>query len=251
MQASLPRSRGLVRKLLVLALSIILPIILLAPAVYGEQRFPVLKREDKGAAVQQVQVALASLGLYKSTIDGVYGRETELAVRIFQSNLALHIDGVVGQRTWEALHPFLTGTEEQVPVSRGLQVIPWAQAHILFRVGQTAKVTDVQTGEFFGVKRLGGHLHADVEPASRNDTDLLKKIYGGRWSWTRRAIVVEINGMRIAASMNGYPHGSHRINNGFPGHFCIHFYGSKLHKTRREDPDHQRMVLAAAGLTLF
>ncbi len=251
MQGSLLKNRGLALRLLVSTLSMILVVLLWAPATFGEQRYPVLRLNDKGAAVQQVQVVLAALGLYKSTVDGVYGRGTELAVRIFQSNLALHIDGVVGQRTWEALHPFLTGTEEPITVSRSLQVVPWEQVHTLFRVGQTAKVIDVQNGEFFMVKRLGGHLHADVEPASRNDTDLLKKIYGGRWSWNRRAIIVEFNGMRIAASMNGYPHGSHRITNGFPGHFCIHFYGSKLHKNRREDLDHQRMVLAAAGLTLY
>ncbi|MBO8126707.1 MAG: hypothetical protein H0Z38_05665 [Firmicutes bacterium] len=51
--------------------------------------------------------------------------------------------------------------------------------------------------------------------------------------------------------MNGFPHGFEHVNNDFPGHFCIHFLGSRIHKTRRVDEDHQRMVMAAAGLKYY
>jgi hypothetical protein len=47
--------------------------------------------------------------------------------------------------------------------------------------------------------------------------------------------------------MNGYPHGiGHPSRNGFPGHFCIHFYGSRIHRTGAVDPGHQAAIRAAA-----
>lgn len=73
-------------------------------------------------------------------------------------------------------------------------------------------------------------------------------IYGGNWSWERKAVVVKIGDRRVAASMNGMPHGNSDITgNNFPGHFCLHFLGSALHKTGSPDPNHQAMVLKAAG----
>ena len=58
---------------------------------------------------------------------------------------------------------------------------------------------------------------------------------------------MEINGRRIAASMNGMPHGQQDIgDNGFDGHFCIHFLGSRVHRTGRVDPSHQEAIFKAA-----
>lgn len=52
----------------------------------------------------------------------------------------------------------------------------------------------------------------------------------------------------IAASMHGMPHGAGALKNNFPGHFCIHFYGSKTHRTNFMDLSHKLMILKAAGL---
>ncbi len=72
----------------------------------------------------------------------------------------------------------------------------------------------------------------------------MKMIYGGKWSWKRKAIIIELdNGRRIAASMNGMPHGGGAIReNKFYGHFCIHFKDSKTHVTGNIDMAHQIMV---------
>ncbi|NHN35018.1 hypothetical protein [Paenibacillus agricola] len=52
----------------------------------------------------------------------------------------------------------------------------------------------------------------------------------------------------MAASMHGMPHGGDGIpNNGFSGHFCIHFLGSSTHVSGSVDPEHQLMVRKAAG----
>lgn len=135
-------------------------------------------------------------------------------------------------------------------VRNGVEMTPWfGGAENIFTRGSTAKVTHVDTGLTFYVKRRGGTKHADSEPLSQGDTDIMKKIYGGSWSWSRKAIIVEINGKKMAASMNGMPHGGSSISdNGFSGHFCIHFYQSKGHSSNKEDPDHQAMVKRAMGM---
>lgn len=127
------------------------------------------------------------------------------------------------------------------------EAIPWAQADRIFVRGAVARVTDVRTGLSWSVKRRGGTRHADVEPLTREDTALMKRAYGGSWSWARRPIVVEAAERRIAASMNGMPHGRQSITNGFPGHHCIHFLGSSTHAGKRIDPAHQAAVREAIG----
>jgi hypothetical protein len=76
----------------------------------------------------------------------------------------------------------------------------------------------------------------------------MKSIYQGKWSWKRRAILVEVNGTYFAASMHGMPHGAGAIQgNQFPGHFCIHFYGSSTHRRKEPDPSHSLMIVKASG----
>ncbi|HHW13500.1 MAG TPA: LysM peptidoglycan-binding domain-containing protein, partial [Firmicutes bacterium] len=130
------------------------------------------------------------------------------------------------------------------------ELVPWPEASRLFPNGAEARVTDVRTGLTFWVRRIQGTNHADCVPLTHEDTAALRVVYGGRWSWDRHAVVVEAGGRRLAASMNGYPHGRGLPErNGYPGHFCIHFYGSRTHGTKVQDPDHQAAVLAAARWT--
>jgi hypothetical protein len=136
------------------------------------------------------------------------------------------------------------------------ELLTWPEANKLFEQGMIVKVFDVASGQTIKVKRNYGHNHADVDPLTKDDTDIIRGLYGGSWSWDRRAVILEIDGKLVAASMNGMPHGNKIVNNnGFPGHFCIHFLGSKTHGssyTRRGvpivDEQHQAMVRKAAGL---
>lgn len=137
-------------------------------------------------------------------------------------------------------------------VSRGergdSEMLHWDSVNRIFKVGSIATITDVRTGLSFRVRRRGGSLHADVEPYTKEDTAIMRRIYGGSWSWNRRPIIVRIGGRRIAASMNGMPHGGQSLgNNNFKGHFCLHFAGSKLHCSRKPCPEHQKCVREAAG----
>lgn len=56
-----------------------------------------LKRGSKGSHVKELQTAL------ELSADGIFGADTELAVRRFQSENGLTADGVVGTKTWEAI----------------------------------------------------------------------------------------------------------------------------------------------------
>ena len=64
---------------------------------------PILRPGSEGSAVSQLQKELQTLDYYNSSIDGNYGDLTEAAVREFQADQQLLVDGVVGPSTWEAL----------------------------------------------------------------------------------------------------------------------------------------------------
>lgn len=66
---------------------------------------PTLRKGDKGEAVAQLQTMLAEHGydLGKWGIDGDFGSATEKAVKAFQKDAGLKVDGIVGPATWAAL----------------------------------------------------------------------------------------------------------------------------------------------------
>jgi hypothetical protein len=128
------------------------------------------------------------------------------------------------------------------------ELLPWEQAKTVIPRKAKVKVIDLETGLSFNAQRRAGSSHADVQPLTKADTEIMKQIYNGRWSWQRRAILVESNGRVLAASMHGMPHGGDGIpNNGFRGHFCIHFLGSETHGKGNVDLGHQLMVAKASG----
>ncbi|MBQ7770183.1 MAG: peptidoglycan-binding protein [Clostridia bacterium] len=61
-----------------------------------------LKRGSSGNDVKELQSALNGAG-YPLTVDGVFGVQTENAVKQFQTAKGLTVDGVCGVQTWAAL----------------------------------------------------------------------------------------------------------------------------------------------------
>lgn len=61
-----------------------------------------LQRGDKGAEVSDLQRRLASQGCGVA-VDGIFGADTERAVRAFQKRSGLSVDGIAGPRTFAAL----------------------------------------------------------------------------------------------------------------------------------------------------
>jgi hypothetical protein len=125
----------------------------------------------------------------------------------------------------------------------------WTQAQYLFTINKTARVIDFQTGRSFYVKRTIGANHSDSEPLTSQDAAIIKEIWGGTYSWKTRAVIVEVDGRRIAASMTSMPHGIEYIgDNSFDGHFDIHFLNSTRHNDGTVDPYHQTQIKMAAGV---
>ena len=122
--------------------------------------------------------------------------------------------------------------------------LDWFESvNTIFPMFTNTRVLDVQTKTVYIVQRTGGHNHADVEPIDIENKEKFLALYGGVWSWARRPVLVEINGMWVAASINGMPHGYSLItDNGMNGHTCIHFLNSKTHGTKKVDAAHQNAV---------
>lgn len=62
-----------------------------------------LKYGSSGAEVTKLQKLLKSRGLYQGPIDGKFGPMTRNAVRAYQKQNGLVVDGIVGQQTWGSL----------------------------------------------------------------------------------------------------------------------------------------------------
>lgn len=71
----------------------------------AQEGFAVLFRgvEDREAEVANLQGHLRSGGHYFGSIDGIFGPGTDNAVRTFQADAGLKVDGIVGRKTWTAL----------------------------------------------------------------------------------------------------------------------------------------------------
>ncbi len=58
-----------------------------------------LKTGTKSLAVGKMQMQLRRLDIYAGSIDAVFGINTETAVRRFQSDYGLQVDGIAGPVT--------------------------------------------------------------------------------------------------------------------------------------------------------
>ncbi|MGG1552850.1 spore cortex-lytic enzyme [Paenibacillus ferrarius] len=72
----------------------------------------VLQQGAVNGDVWDVQYRLRTLGYYEPSIDGKYGPITAAAVRNFQTNYGLNVDGIVGANTWDALRKFSVNQAE-------------------------------------------------------------------------------------------------------------------------------------------
>ena len=126
-------------------------------------------------------------------------------------------------------------------------LLSWREVDEIIPRKSIFEVIDLESGLSFKVQRRAGNKHADVQPLTYRDTKILKEIYQGKWSWKRKAVLIKTENKIIAGSMHGMPHGIGTIRNGFPGHFCIHFFESTTHRTKNLDPTHQIMVYKASG----
>jgi len=68
----------------------------------GFRTYPTVKRDAQGKITRLIQERLNFVG-FNLKIDGIFGVNTEKAVKKFQNNRNLKVDGIVGKKTWSYL----------------------------------------------------------------------------------------------------------------------------------------------------
>lgn len=140
------------------------------------------------------------------------------------------------------------------PKASDVELIDWSTADKLWKIGEVAWAYDTGTGRMYRLRRFGGVNHADVEPLTKWDTQEMYEIFNKKWTWTPRPVWIMLpDGHIIAASTHDNPHMMSTIkDNGFDGHLCVHFLGSKTHNGNASyTATHQATVQASwqAALT--
>ena len=122
--------------------------------------WPLVRRGDQQHPVQTLQYLLRARG-HTVTADGIFGPNTESAVRAFQQEKNLSIDGIVGPNTWSALI---------VQVKQGSQgdAVRGVQEEFQFRNLSGDPSQGLQVDGIFGpktdaaVRGFQQALHADI-----------------------------------------------------------------------------------------
>ncbi len=91
------------RKKLCLILAILFALNIAAITLIDRADAASYKKGSSGSTVSQIQTALKNVGIYTGSVDGIFGSSTEKAVKQFQAQKGLTVDGKVGNATLKAL----------------------------------------------------------------------------------------------------------------------------------------------------
>lgn len=83
-----------------------------------KEHLPVKKapRPQHVASSKDIQTALKNAGYYTGNIDGKIGSRTDSAIKAFQKDNGIKVDGIVGQRTWNLLSKYLASPAPSQPL---------------------------------------------------------------------------------------------------------------------------------------
>jgi len=200
-----------------------------------------------GSAVYNMQKELKKRNFFAFPCSSSYGSATKQAVRNFQRVAGLRKTGIADEETLELLYSDesikLEGSAAAGSGGIILKSDWYTDIQYRFEYDSTAKIIDVKSRKSFNVTRNAGVNHADITPNTARDTAIIKEIYGGEWSWERRAVWVIVDGIMYAGSMNGMPHGEdYNRKDNMDGQICLHFAGSKGHASDAIDAGHQAKI---------
>ena len=63
----------------------------------------IISASSNSSDIKLIQKKLKNWGYYKGSVDGIYGSQTKSAVRLFQKRNGLKVDGIVGNKTLQAM----------------------------------------------------------------------------------------------------------------------------------------------------
>ena len=225
-----------------------------------EASYNTLRLGSSGNAVKNLVTELKNQGYYKGDIVSKYNSSVESAVKAFQRDKGLTVDGIAGPATQHKLYGTVpVGAADTSNLTMTLypaEKIDWYTGGIdeLWARGSNYKIYDVKTGIIWWAHRWAGGNHADIEPLTAADTARLCKAYGVTTAkeikdkdlYERRPCLVTIGTRTFACSLYGVPHnypkGDTIPDNAYDGQACLHFTNSRTSDSNKLDSGHQAAI---------
>lgn len=232
-----------------------------------------LKNGDKGTEVKKMQQRLVELG-YLNAADSIFGVRTYNAVTAFQRKNNLTADGIAGKLTLNRLYsasaigakdsallPNLPNLPEieipeltfKAPDPSEVRYANWfSEIRSRARLMPDVVIYDPDSGLHFNLHMFSFGKHADSEPPTKEDTEILYQI-NGKGNWAPKYVwVIFSDGRVYIASIHSNGHTvDHDNDNGISGHICLHFprIMSEAEATGPYAVSHQKEILYGWELT--
>jgi len=229
--------------------------------VYGNSD----KLENTGEMIVRIQTRLRDLGFFLFKPTGRFQGMTTAAAIEFQklqldnTGNAIMIDGTVGDQTSEILfsnnaqRAVIPG-ETHIPIGPSSAVnviegtiVPWSEVKGLLVQNASYEIADCVTGKTFYMTLIGGENHAEMECTTPEDTEIFLDVFGDCFNYSKRAMVIILNGKNILCSIQGEPHGIDSIaGNKMDGSVCVYFDGSSSHVGNIQDVEHLNKIYSVS-----
>ena len=211
--------------------------------------YTTLRIDNTGSGVSALQKSLAALG-YSVFQNGTYDVATHDAVVAFQQRNGLVISGIADALTQQVLYggngKSYSTAVEALPDDAGrgvtpgnIQLLHWFnEVKPSVSAGQSYTIYDPNTGLSWQLKFYSLGRHADSQPATWRDTQIMNRSFG-KGSWTIHPVYVGLpDGRWTMATMHNRPHLYGSItDNGFGGHLCVHFLRD-MDECQKNDPNY-------------
>lgn len=235
-----------------------------------------LKSGSRGDAVKKLQQRLADLG-YLAAADGVYGPKTYNAVRSFQKKNGLTADGQAGTMTQTRLYSAsaiaangkIVGTTAgsnssgtatggnsssfRVPDASEVRYANWyTEIRSRAKLMPDVVIYDPDTGLHYNLHMFSFGKHADSEPPTKQDVEIMNQIIGEDDWGPKYVWVIFSDGRVYIGSTHSKGHTvDHDTDNGLTGHICLHFprIMSEAEATGPYAVSHQKEILWGWELT--
>ena len=203
----------------------------------------------KGELVVRIQQRLMDLGYYHYKPTGSYQAVTRRAALAYERAAGARQDGRLTPEEQDELFssgatraPFaaaiaLSFTAQTTPFQVTGELWDWSEVKKELTAGETYAVTNCATGESCDMVFVDGEYHAHMVPAAYyTNAQALKRWLGESNSYYKIAVTVQVNGKRIAASLQYDNATAH-----------VYFLGSTSHVLGMADVEHDSLVQRAAG----
>ena len=125
-----------------------------------------LKLGSQGDDVRTVQRKLKSLGFYKGSIDGDFGAATETAVKAFQKQYGLTVDGKVGPATLAKLASARTTAKPAATATRRPTATPAYSSNTYLRKGASGSQVRQMQERLITLGYLAGNATGNFDEAT-------------------------------------------------------------------------------------